>query len=103
MQVSQKLFTQSFIPDDAAQPIGFCLHLCDLYISELETCCNKSDSERLPHAAAVVLLHPFLEVLQRSQQPTLIARIKYALYSTSVRLQHSFALQRTEPEVLPYS
>jgi hypothetical protein len=77
--VSEKLLTRSFIAQDAAHPIGFGLHLSDLYISELQTCCDKADAEKLPHEAAMLLLQPFTLTLQRSQQPTLIARIKYAV------------------------
>jgi hypothetical protein len=77
--ISQKILTRSFIAQDAAHPIGFGLHLSDLYISELRACCEKADAEKLPHEAAMLLLKPFILTLQRSQQPTLIARIKYVL------------------------
>jgi Nucleolar protein,Nop52 len=84
--LSDKILTRSFIAQDAANPIGFGLHLSDLYISELQACCEKESTEKLTHEAAMMLLKPFTLTLQRSQQPTLITRIKYAVLAMLLML-----------------
>ena len=84
LQLSHKILTRSFIAQDAANPIGFGLHLADLYVSELRSCCENEEAEKITHEAALMLLQPFVLTLQRSQQPTLITRIKYVLLLKAV-------------------
>lgn len=70
------IHANAFSTDDAGQQIGFGLHLADVYIPELLKVDQMALPSSLPHEQCVSLLQPFIAVLAKSKQPTLMNRIR---------------------------
>lgn len=62
----------AFHADDAVAPIGFSLHLADIFLAELDAAVAVA----VPEAPLGVLMDVFIEALQRTRQPALLHRIR---------------------------
>jgi hypothetical protein len=69
-----------FHKNDIAARVGFCLHEADVYISELNKAAQQDPGTALTHPTCMHLLRPWIQVLQNTQQPALLKRIKCAPY-----------------------
>ena len=76
VQYTSAIQAHAFHADDGTQPIGFSLHVADVYIGELMRVAEATPDAPLPHVVCVKLLRPFVAILQMTQQPALLERIR---------------------------
>lgn len=74
-QYADCILNHAFPSDDVGQ-IGFSLHLADVYIPELLAVEKQALPSSLPHDQCTRLLQPWIAVLAKSKQTTLMQRIK---------------------------
>lgn len=69
----------AFYADDALQPVGFSLHVADIYVPELLSVASSTAAAApLSSPRLRSLLQPLVLALSRTQQPALLSRIRCA-------------------------
>jgi hypothetical protein len=73
------LLEHGFYREDGTCPVGFSLHVADVYMAELMRVTDRSPDVVLTQGICIKLVRPFISVMQNTQQTALLQRVRCVL------------------------